>query len=483
MSQSEEAPISDTTAPADSALNTLGHRSPDSDPTPNPDASPTPSDLNRAAEETGHDESNLEQQLQDLDLKEEEEEEVAAAAAAAAAETKDDGERKGDNDYNEADAGAAGDKEDEEEKNENENDGENGKRFEGVRSHYPVRPDAENCAYYMKTGLCKFGSNCKFNHPVRRKNQEKLKENDESTEKPGQTECKYYLRTGGCKFGKACRYNHSRAKSSTDPILELNFLGLPIRQGEKECPYYMRNGSCKYGANCRFNHPDPTTTGACAPPAAYGNGGSVSSQAASQVNMASWSSPRALNETATATFMPIMFSPTPGVPPPNPEWNGYQATIYPPPERILHPTPAYVMSNPSTETTVYTQNQPQMVVDEFPVRPGQPGCSYFLKTGDCKFKSNCKYHHPKNRFAKPAPCALSDKGLPLRPDQSICSHYSRYGICKFGPACKFDHSMQAAPSTAVSELEQPPSFSHSAPLEQTGIAGSNGTDTAVQQPV
>ncbi|MBA0831282.1 hypothetical protein Goarm_015759 [Gossypium armourianum] len=120
-------------------------------------------------------------------------------------------------------------------------------------------------------------------------------------------------------------------------------------------------------------------------------------------------------ETATATFMPIMFSPTPGVPPPNPEWNGYQATIYPPPERILHPTPAYVMSSPSTETTVYTQNQPQMVVDEFPVRPGQPECSYFLKTGDCKFKSNCKYHHPKNRFAKPAPCALSDKGLPLRP--------------------------------------------------------------------
>nr|KJB39998.1 hypothetical protein B456_007G041600 [Gossypium raimondii] len=477
MSQSEEAPISDTTALADSALNTLGHLSPDSDPTPNPDASPTPSDLNRAAEGTGHDESNLEQQLQDLDLKEE------VAAAVAAAETKDDGERKGDNDYNEADAGAAEEKEDEEEKNENENDGENGKRFEGVRSHFPVRPDAENCAYYMKTGLCKFGSNCKFNHPVRRKNQENLKENDESTEKPGQTECKYYLRTGGCKFGKACRYNHSRAKSSTDPILELNFLGLPIRQGEKECPYYMRNGSCKYGANCRFNHPDPTTTGACDPPAAYGNGGSVSSQAASQVNIASWSSPRALNETATATFMPIMFSPTPGVPPPNPEWNGYQATIYPPPERILHPTPAYVMSSPSTETTVYTQNQPQMVVDEFPVRPGQPECSYFLKTGDCKFKSNCKYHHPKNRLAKPAPCALSDKGLPLRPDQSICSHYSRYGICKFGPACKFDHSMQAAPSTTVSELEQPPPFSHSAPLEQTGIAGSNGTDTAVQQHV
>lgn len=37
--------------------------------------------------------------------------------------------------------------------------------------HYPLRTDAEDCSYYMKTGMCKFGSNCKFNHPLRRKNQ------------------------------------------------------------------------------------------------------------------------------------------------------------------------------------------------------------------------------------------------------------------------------------------------------------------------
>ncbi|OMO99686.1 Zinc finger, CCCH-type [Corchorus capsularis] len=465
MSQSEETPISDIT-PSDSAPH-LGLHSPDPDPTPIPDP-----DLNHSAEESLLHQNNLHQQLQDLDLKAEEEEE-------AAAEEKDDGDRESDKD---ADVYAAGEEEedddDDEEKNENENDDENVKKNEGRRSHYPVRPEAEDCAYYMKTGLCKFGSNCKFNHPVRRKNQavkEKIKEKDESAEKPSQTECKYYLRTGGCKFGKACRYNHSRAKNSAAPILELNFLGLPIRPGEKECPYYMRNGSCKYGANCRFNHPDPTTTAAGDPPSAYGNGGSVSSQAASQVNMPSWSSPRTVNE--TAAYMPMMFPPTQGVPPPNPEWNGYQTTVYPPAERGLHPTPAYVMSNPSTESTVYTHHQPQMVVDEFPVRPGQPECTYFMKTGDCKFKSNCKYNHPKNRVAKPAPCTLSDKGLPLRPDQSMCSHYSRYGICKFGPACKFDHSIQAAPPP------EPLPFSNSAATEPSGFAGSNGTDTAVKQPV
>jgi hypothetical protein len=37
----------------------------------------------------------------------------------------------------------------------------------------------------------------------------------------------YYQRSGGCKFGKACKFNHTRG--FTAPISELNFLGLPIR--------------------------------------------------------------------------------------------------------------------------------------------------------------------------------------------------------------------------------------------------------------
>ncbi|GAV90268.1 zf-CCCH domain-containing protein [Cephalotus follicularis] len=347
-------------------------------------------------------------------------------------------------------------------------DGENSE--ERRRYLHPVRPEAEDCAFYMKTGSCKFGSNCKFNHPVRRKNQvagEKVKERDESVEKSGRAECKYYLRTGGCKFGKACRYNHSRAKTGVDPVFELNFLGLPIRPGEKECPYYMRNGSCKYASNCRFNHPDPTAVGFGDSLSGYGNGGSVSSQAASQSSIASWSSPRALNE--TAPYVPVMYSPPQRVNSHNSEWDGYQAPVYPPPERSMHPPSAYVMNNPVTDMSMYSQHHPQMLVDEFPERPGQPECSYYLKTGDCKFKSNCKYHHPRIRFPRSTPCALSDKGLPLRPDQNICSHYSRYGICKFGPACKFDHPIQPAMPG-----DQSTPFGNSA-------GSGNGSDAPIQQ--
>lgn len=38
----------------------------------------------------------------------------------------------------------------------------------GESYQYPLRPHAEDCSFYLKTGNCKFGVNCKFNHPVQR---------------------------------------------------------------------------------------------------------------------------------------------------------------------------------------------------------------------------------------------------------------------------------------------------------------------------
>lgn len=56
---------------------------------------------------------------------------------------------------------------------EGEIEGPMGWRREGRyrRSLYPVRPGAEDCLHYVRTGACKFGPNCKFNHPFRRKYQ------------------------------------------------------------------------------------------------------------------------------------------------------------------------------------------------------------------------------------------------------------------------------------------------------------------------
>ncbi|KAK4479932.1 hypothetical protein RD792_012984 [Penstemon davidsonii] len=251
---------------------------------------------------------------------------------------------------------------------------------------------------------------------------EKVKHREENSERAWQTECKYYLTSGGCKYGNACKFSHGSEKTSISPnIPEFNFLGLPIRLGEKECPYYMRNGSCKYGSTCRFHHPEPTSTGSPLP---------------SQLVSSSWSSP----------YLP----PTQTVPTPNPDWNRYQVP-YTKSEGSLPTPPAFAINNLLPTEINFPMQQhhhnhhSQVIEEEYPLRPGEPECSFFLKTGDCKFKSTCKFHHPKNRItkaktkAKASSSALNDQGLPLRPDQPICTNYHRYGICKYGPACKYDH--------------------------------------------
>ncbi|XP_022994155.1 zinc finger CCCH domain-containing protein 43-like isoform X1 [Cucurbita maxima] len=340
----------------------------------------------------------------------------------------------------------------------------------GGNNHYPVRSEAEDCAFYLRTGTCKFGSLCKFNHPLRKRHQvvsEKLKNENDSAEQTSKTECKYYSRTGGCKFGTACRYNHTRPRALPNPILELNFLGLPIRLNEKECPYYMRTGCCKYGANCKFNHPDPTTVAVPESLSGYNNGVLLQG-GASQSQITSWTSPRVLNE--TPTFVPAMISPSQ-----DSKWNAYQAPMYPSEISMLPPL-TYAVNNIASETDLYTSHQQ---VEEYPERPGQPECSYFLKTGDCKFKSLCIYHHPKNWNLKLPTCTLNDKGLPLRPDQNVCTYYSRYGICKFGPSCKFDHPI--LPASSTSELKQQPHYSNFNAAEGAEMGGGSGNGVTVEQ--
>ncbi|XVF60145.1 hypothetical protein PTKIN_Ptkin08bG0020400 [Pterospermum kingtungense] len=184
-------------------------------------------------------------------------------------------------------------------------DQENGENYQ-----YPLRPHAEDCSFYLKTGKCKFGLNCKFNHPVERVQYGKARSNLEKYEFPPPElnslglpigmlvkNCSYYMRTGSCAYGSNCKFNHpepsaaegsnssspapsgfgghssgnynaesnalpsSSSSSSSSSKPELNVLGLPIRMRVKDCPYYMRTGSCGYGSNCIFNHPDLTAEG------------------------------------------------------------------------------------------------------------------------------------------------------------------------------------------------------------------------------
>ncbi|WOH08014.1 hypothetical protein DCAR_0727450 [Daucus carota subsp. sativus] len=101
----------------------------------------------------------------------------------------------------------------------------------------------------------------------------------------------------------------------------------------------------------------------------------------------------------------------------------------------------------ATRSSFDAHPQGQVNVNKYPERPGQPEFSFYMRTGDCKFKSSCRFHQPRNPES-----ALSDQGLPLPPGQIVCSHFSRYGTCKFGSSCKYDHSVGGtAPSQMITE--------------------------------
>ena len=74
------------------------------------------------------------------------------------------------------------------------------------------------------------------------------------------------MKTGVCKYGAQCRFHHpidraavllSTTKPSQQENVKLTLAGLPRREGAVICVYYLKTGTCKYGASCRFDHPPP----------------------------------------------------------------------------------------------------------------------------------------------------------------------------------------------------------------------------------
>lgn len=48
-------------------------------------------------------------------------------------------------------------------------------------------------------------------------------------ERPGEPECQYYLKTGDCKFGSSCHFDHPRDRVAPRTNCLLSPAGLPLR--------------------------------------------------------------------------------------------------------------------------------------------------------------------------------------------------------------------------------------------------------------
>ncbi|XP_023636661.1 zinc finger CCCH domain-containing protein 58 isoform X2 [Capsella rubella] len=354
----------------------------------------------------------------------------------------------------------------------------------GAADSFPERPDEPDCIYYLRTGVCGYGSRCRFNHP---RNRAPVlgglrTEAGEFPERMGQPVCQHFMRTGTCKFGASCKYHHprqggGRGVDSVTPVT-LNYMGFPLRPGEKECSYFMRTGQCKFGSTCRFHHPVPPGVLAPSQPQQQLSAGPTmypSLQSQSVPSSQQYGVVLARPQLLPGSYVQSPYGYGQMVLPPGmvpySGWNPYQASVSALPSPGTQPSmgtssvygitplspsaPAY-QSGPSS-TGISNKDQ------TFPQRPEQPECQYFMRTGDCKFGSSCRFHHPMEA-ASPKDITLSHIGLPLRPGATQCTHFAEHGICKFGPACKFDHSMGSSSlsynTSAASSLTDTPVASY-----------------------
>jgi len=263
--------------------------------------------------------------------------------------------------------------------------------------------------------------------------------------RPGQPECEHFSMTRTCKFGMTCKFNHT-------PVF-------PQRPGQPPCSVFLKTGLCGYGDTCRFDHPRfglPNLSSFSQP------GHSIPDQFPGQT-------PQGLSQ---ATSNPY----------PYPSAQNYPGQFMQPAE-LTQPDHSYSGSAPNTSTFGLQTPLPQLgqsemgmnpylamfslqaggIAPKLPERPGQPECSFYMKTGFCEFGINCRFSHPAKGIAGQAPCEFFMKtGLckfgaqcrfahppippggipkinPRNPNEPPCKHFVEHGSCMFGLHCKFDH--------------------------------------------
>ncbi|GFY91079.1 zinc finger C-x8-C-x5-C-x3-H type family protein [Actinidia rufa] len=273
-------------------------------------------------------------------------------------------------------------------------------------------------------------------------------------DRPGEPDCMYYLRTGLCGYGSKCKFNHPTSTGNVG-----RYSGeLPERVGQPDCgdgnpcPFYMRTGLCKFGVACKFHHPQPAGAGTALPipgPAAYGSSSSsfVPPSCLHFVGgFSALSLPRASyipgsHVQVPQTYMPVVMSPSQSIAPTH-GWNTYlEYTIPVSSSSVLGSDLVYNFKNQGESSSNGLMHWSPTSTPHLPERPDQPECRHFMSTGICKYGSDCKYHHPKEKIAQLTTSSLGPLGLPLRPGQPVCSYYSSYGLCRYGPTCKYDHPL------------------------------------------
>nr|CAB3493643.1 unnamed protein product [Digitaria exilis] len=225
----------------------------------------------------------------------------------------------------------------------------------GLSAGYPQRPAKLNCRFYISTGSCSYGSSCHFNHP-------QLKAKLEGSSFP------------------------SEHRNHEVEFLELNRVGLPIREGARKCTYYMRNGTCRYGKKCCFNHPEEVLDAQLHMPTGWDDNNPQSSpHSKKSPEHATINDISSGSEVLPANIIRMLLPPQ-NMPP------------------CTEEKEMKVKKEGNDDDTVYEHDfvteSENVTKTAYPERPGELECSHYMKHGYCKFQMSCKFHHPTDRLSR-----------------------------------------------------------------------------------
>uniref|UniRef100_A0A0A9D1N2 C3H1-type domain-containing protein n=1 Tax=Arundo donax TaxID=35708 RepID=A0A0A9D1N2_ARUDO len=302
----------------------------------------------------------------------------------------------------------------------------NWKEVPNIEDSYPERPGEPDCPYFKRTKKCRFKSTCKFNHPKEKVNaleagvgneQSRTADNTILPVRPSEPLCSFYAKTGKCRFGAKCKFNHP--KGIEDPPLSgketiytatidaaegsvpakthapaeaHNSKGLPIRPGEVDCSFYMKTGSCMYGSICRYNHPDRSDIALTAPVVQ-----SILPTPASVVPMAVLNPVSSFLQSFDVHAAHVPVEPEPIIYPQRPGetvCDFYMKTgycKYSEKCKFHHPIDRFA---PSPDESLNPQQTVTLTLAGLPRREDAEVCAFYMRSGTCKYGAHCKFDHP-----------------------------------------------------------------------------------------
>ena len=125
-------------------------------------------------------------------------------------------------------------------------------------------------------------------------------------------------------------------------------------------------------------------------------------------------------------------------------------------------------------------SQPPPPGFNYPRNPGMLVCSFYVKSGSCKYGKDCRFDHPPEYFVK-----RNSGGLPLRPEEPVCENYVKKGQCKYGAACKYHHpepdkkKPEPEAKRGAEKIKAEPAWKAGAPVE--GPSASAGHTASSEQ--